>query len=270
MDRLERAVQFLTRTRSTWVDIHVDIRRLCSEAIAVCSEHRDQEGCLRKKFEAIWDPAIGANSEYGNGLAIIHDVKDHIFFGLGICPLTEIQTLIQIYCGRDLERGLNEPTDETMHYLLEAIHDEMYGPRGQRVYGPLETGTLDLFASGTTVQQRRAAYKHLVEIAFGIMWPLVKPLFLEMEELKTLSLSTRRNIPLVSKFLNGIKWSNEEQLLFLVRDNVGFEKNVRAFVFDDAYLVAQQIKAAIDDYKIRYPELYDFGRVFDTSEYLAY
>lgn len=270
MDTLRRANEFLTASRSKWIDIHVNIRCLSRDSILVSSIHLDSDGSIRENFQTIWEQNAGPNTEYGNGLSIVHDLKDHTFFGLGVCPLTEIQTLVQTHFGRDMAHGLDDISSNTLHYLLEAIHDELYGPRGPRVYGQLETGTLDLFAKEMTNTQRSKAYSHMIEIVLGIIWPTLKPLFIKFEELQLLSLSTTSNPKIVHTFLDKINWIDKEKLLFRLKDNIGFSTEIRAYIFEEAYYASKHIMSEIEAYKIKYEELYSFGRVFCTKEYLLY
>lgn len=266
----EQAVTFLRTPTARWVDMVVTITH-SDDGVEVEARHTRNSGVEAAHFRTRWDSLDKANTEYGHGLSVIHDAKDHVFYGLGFTPLTEIQTIVQTYYGRPHSGGRisdSAPGDE-LDVIREHIYYELYAPDGRPlVYSQDEQlGTLELYAPAVDDEQKEDAFVHLCTIAEEIMLPPLRAMYQANKPLCTLQASTREQPELVATFLSAINWCDRERLLMRLRDNLAVTIENRAYVNDDLARIARDISADITAYADAHGLVEQFGKIFDTTGY---
>ncbi|MGE3286150.1 MAG: hypothetical protein AB7J32_08610 [Pseudonocardia sp.] len=264
----ERAVRFLRRPRERWVDLLVTSHRR-AVGTEVRSTHRLDGRLLLQEFATCWARDDVPKTEFGHGMSVIHDAKDHYLYGLGITPLTEFQTIVQTYLGRELAGGsANRARDGDWAGRIQlAIYEEMFGPRGPRVYGAAQDGLLDQFAPDGSRAQRATAFEHMVHICLGIMLPRLRELYLSHDAARVLQASTLDQPELVEACLPGVVWADRDRLLMTLRDNADLRIETRAYVDDDLWHVTRSIGSAVREHVAQHPDLHRFGRIFSTDGY---
>jgi len=266
----EEALAYLLQPRDRWIDIEVSI---CGDenpgTVRVVSRHSSQEGNLLQEFSIGWPESSEPNTEYGYGLSIIHDIKDHYFYGLGITTLTEFQTIVQTYYGREIAGGTlgRAPNGDYSSRIEQAITDELFGPRGARVYGPLETGLLDIYAIDASSPDCIAAQYHMSTICLDIMLPRLKEVYAKHPVIRRLQASTLDQPLLVDTLLPGVKWLNKEKRLLTIRDNLGLRIQARAYVDEVLLATTRGIREAVREYVERHDLLSIYCAIFDTTHY---
>jgi hypothetical protein len=248
---VNRALAFLRRPRRAWVDLEVRVEA----GRAVRSHYTTPGGELLRVY-------FSQGSELASGLSIVHDIKDHILYGLSFTPLAEIQTVVQQHVGREL----NEAGDEG---LGRHIFMELFAPGGGlRVYEAAgEAGMLDVFLPGASGVERQMVFAHMLTLAEQVMRPALRRLYLKHEPARRLQIGVRDQPALVRELLAGVKWCDRRRLLLRLADNAGFATRVRAFIDPELAEVSAGIAREIDRYVARH-RLAAYGRLFDTEDYL--
>ncbi|MGO7042174.1 hypothetical protein ACCS60_27885 [Rhizobium acaciae] len=204
--------------------------------IRVESVHRYQNGKTRK-FGQTWDSDVGVNTEYGLGLSLIHDIKDHYFWGLDISQMAEFQAICQIQVGRAM---LNDPANYRTicdSAIWSEISGELYGPRWPRVYNPKSRPLLSVgedVSSGAIIEK-------LKYFCFGIVIPQIADLYEKRPEILALQASIRSMPSLASHFLEGINWDSFDRQTLKLQDNLGYQRRATAYVAEEASGVTQRI-----------------------------
>lgn len=249
------------------IEISVGIKNLDAE-IQVRSTHvRPVESSppyVVTEFVTNWKKPTGLNSEYGHGISLVHDVKDHYLFGLGITPLTEMQTIVQTYVGRALVEG--RPRDDAVNQIRTAIRDEMLGPRGPRVYGPLETGLLDLHCRSISLRHRELGVCHMDSLCLQIMLPRIVDVLSKNSDILLLQRSTRAQPELIDQLLPGLKWVCVRDRLLRLEDNIGYQRTVKAAPDPRLELMTERIRKDIDEYVAK-NHLGKYSPIFSTKGY---
>ena len=111
-----------------YVDIDVYILEE-NDQVRVNSEHRYFDGSSRH-FGATWSDAERVNTEYGHGLSVLHDIKDHYFWGLDISQMAEFQAICQIQLGRALLNGNRDWRERASEAIEAEIKTSFSGPGG--------------------------------------------------------------------------------------------------------------------------------------------
>jgi hypothetical protein len=269
MTRFTEALGYLIMPRASWVDVEVHVVRIDQNSISVTSKHTYKDGTPLQKFSISWPDDIAFNTEYGWGLSVVHDVKDHYFYGLGITTLTEFQTIVQTYYGREGSGGRQGRAEDGdfIRRIKQAIKDELFGPRGPRVYGPLETGLFDLHVPQLSLSDRQLAHDWMTYICLEIMLPRLREVYDSNPLIRSLQASTRDQLELIDTLLPAVKWTNRDALLFQIRDNIGLRIYARAYVHEKLMSVTLDIRNAIREYADAYPLMRSFGPIFDTANY---
>ena len=249
------------------IEITVKIKELELE-IQVSSTHvRPLESNPPKvvvEFVTNWKRPTGLNSEYGHGISLVHDVKDHYLFGLGITPLTEMQTIVQTYLGRALVEGRS--TEGAVNQVRAAIRDEMLGPRGPRVYGPLETGLLDLYCQSMSQRDRELGILHMDSLCLQIMLPRIADVLAKHSDILLLQRATRAQPELIDRLLPGLKWVCVRDRLLRLEDNIGYQRTVKAAPDPRLESMTNRIRSEIDGYVEKH-NLGRYGPIFSTVGY---
>lgn len=265
------SLAFLQRERPRWVDIEVEVGSpQANGAMSVRSTHTTWTG-RRRAFSITWPDPHRLDTEYGYGLSFLHDIKDHTLYGLNITDLTEFQTIVQTYYGREVAGGRSgrAPDHDFKNRILQALVDELHGPRGPRVYGPLETGLFDLEAPIASEAARQAAFGHMAHVCLAIMMPVLAEVYARNETVRRLQASTRDQPLLVDTFLPGIKWHSKEDRLMRLIDNAGARLSARAYIDDDLAAVSARLADRIREHVAENADLLaGFGSIFDTRDYL--
>lgn len=255
----------MTGTRE--IEISVQIIDLGLE-IQVRSTHARPEESNSSRmvvgFETNWKKPTGLNSEYGHGISLVHDVKDHYLFGLGITPLTEMQTIVQTYVGRALAEGTATP--DAVNLVRVAIRDEMLGPRGPRVYGPLETGLLDLHCRAMSGRDRELGVHHMDALCLKVMLPRIVDVLAKHGDLLHLQRSTRAQPELIDRLLPSLKWACIKDRLLRLEDNIGYRRTVRVRPDPRLESMTSGIRTQIDEY-VEEHNLDKYGPIFSTRGY---
>jgi hypothetical protein len=215
---VNRALAFLRRPRRAWVDLEVRVEA----GRAVRSHYTSHGGELLRVY-------FSQGSELASGLSIVHDIKDHILYGLSFTPLAEIQTVVQQHVGREL--------------------------------------MLDVFLPGASGVERQMVFAHMLTLAEQVMRPALRRLYLKHEPARRLQIGVRDQPALVRELLAGVKWCDRRRLLLRLADNAGFATRVRAFIDPELAEVSAGIAREIDRYVARH-RLAAYGRLFDTEDYL--
>jgi hypothetical protein len=239
-------------------------------AVTVASTHTASWGETLAAFSITWTHGQALTTEYNAGLSIFHDVKDHRLYGLGITPLTEIQTLVQTLYGRACaESGGAAPDPHTWRpALYAAIHDELFGPRGPRVYDPRARALLSQHVPEASQQERTDALRCMWLIATQLMLPPLARLYAEHDVARELQRPLRQQGTLVRRILSDVRWADHECLLLRLDDNVGLTQTVRAPVNADLREVSTTIADEVRTY-IQAEQLdHTFGAIFDWAGYL--
>lgn len=216
------------------------------------------------EFETSWKKPTDLNSEYGHGISLVHDVKDHYLFGLGITPLTEMQTIVQTFLGRALAEGKSR--HDAVNQVRAAVRDEMLGPRGPRVYGPLEIGLLDLHCQSMSPKDRELGVHHMDALCLQIMLPLIVDVLAEHSDLLLLQRSTRAQPELIDRLLPGLTWVSIKDRLLRLEDNIGYQRTVKAVPDLRLELMTVCIRSEIDKY-VEEHNLGRYGPIFSTHGY---
>ncbi len=243
-------LDFLLRPRSAWIDIQVSVLPV-SNGFRVDSVHRDARGNVMREFQIDWPGVHKIGSEYACGISLIHDVKDHIFYGLGITDLTEFQTIVQTYYGRWLAGGC-VPPDGHLHRITGAIADELFGPRGSRVYDPSARGLLAQHLPGLSDVEKVGVFTHLVAMCCGLMLPRIADVYARNGLALALQRSTLDQPELVDHYLSDVRWLDRDRRLLDLADNVGLVLNARAYVDEDLLMVTRSIATDLEAYLSNY------------------
>ncbi len=267
---MPKSLKLLTTPTSLWVDIEVNIALVAPEKARINSIHTLPDGRRYRHFQAEWIDLDLINTEYGHGISLIHDLKDHYFYGLGITDLTELQTIVQTYYGREVsggEAGVAENGDYKSR-IKAAIHDELVGPRGPRVYDPEARALLDIYAADASDGSRLECEQHMQHVCLAIMLPHLEKVYAEENLLRQLQASTRDQPQLIEHFEPQIVWLDEKSRLMRLRDNVNLKLNARAYVNEKLAAMSESIRNQIRDYAKANDLLNRYGKIFDTKGYL--
>lgn len=264
------ALAFLTRYRARWIAIDASILPADGGGAVVASRHRLHTGHQLQQFSIRWPDLNRVDTEYGLGLSVIHDVKDHYFYGLGITHLTEFQTIVQTYFGRTVAEGEHNLVDggDYRGAIEDAIRAELLGPRGPRVYGPEERGLLEVFCPGISAADRTEAEQHMRAICFDLIMPRVEAAYKQSAPLRWLQASTLDQPALVDAYLKRVVWRDRERRLMSVGDNMNLRVNVRAFIDEGLAAMTSAIAREIEEYGRIYG-LDRFGPVFSIKGYVV-
>jgi hypothetical protein len=192
-------------------------------------------------------------------------VKDHYLYGLDITPLTEFQTIVQTYYGRALLHSPN-PVRDSVEIMREAISDELFGPRGGRVYDPSQDGLLNTYIPKASSATRDHVWRHMCFICESIMLPILDDVYRTNSPLLQLQARTINQPALVDHFLPNITWADRERRLFSLTDNIGWSVRHRAYIDDGLHSITQRICLQIANH-VEKNGLQEFGAIFDTSNY---
>jgi hypothetical protein len=267
---VEDALSFLTKVRGRFVDITASITALAEGAVEVRSRHVAPDGAQYRNFSIVWSNPEQAASEYSCGLSIVHDVKDHYFYGLGITNLTEFQTIVQTYYGREVAGGCANLADSGgwKQRIERAVHDEFYGPRGSRVYDPSARGLLDIYCPYADDAERAVLYEHMLRICLDIMLPEIRMTYAAMPAVRSLQASTLDRPALVDYYLGRVNWCDRSRRHLRLTENTGLTIVARAYIDDDLSAMSQRIYQAIRAY-VRQNDLNSRApRLFSTAGYL--
>jgi hypothetical protein len=272
MSALPPKIEFLRRPRSRWVDMHVSVSGLQDGKLTVQAVHTDWRGQVVARFRTVWDEPEKLNTEYGHGLSIIHDAKDHIFYGIHFTPLTEIQTIVQSYYGRDLSGGRIQRAakGEYITAIREQIFHELFAPEGRPLVYDREgqRGLIDIFAPQTSQEEQEEAFFHLSTIAEQCMLPAFQEAYPRNTPLRELQASTRDQPELIAELLPGLRWADRPNLLLRLDENMGFETRLRAYIDDELAELSRGIRDRIRVYAQEHRLTERFGRIFETGDYL--
>lgn len=262
-----KALKFLSEPRPDFVEIEVAITG-SPDAVNVRNSHYDTRGRLVDDFGITWANPHNLNTEYGWGLSVIHDVKDHRFYGQGISHLTEFQTIVQTYYGRQAFFGNGTPLDNSWEFtILSAIEDELFGPRGPRVYGPKEIGLLDEFFPSMGEDERTLVRYHMVQVCFGIMLPPIAHAYRENSPLRNLQAPTTMQPELVDHYLPNLVWTDRDQRFLDIRHNIGHTIKARAYIDPELREMTRRISQDIQNYALD-NHLEQFDPIFSTQHYV--
>lgn len=260
-------VEFINRERPFAVSISAGIERR-ERGYHVFSRHRRSNGlkeCIDQCFGIDWTDPVAPLTEYHSGLSVVHDTKDHYLYGLGITPLTEFQTIVQTYLGREMART-NPSFESARIEVCDAIDDELYGPRS-RVYGPLSTGLLDLACPNLSSIERLYARSQMRFICLSIIWPILYELYSRNPVASELQLPLVEQPELVSSLVPNLKWECTSTYTLLLSKNSGYRVCRSAYIDEELRVGSIAIKDAIDDIISR-RGLGEFGSVFSTADYV--
>ncbi|MEU8700014.1 hypothetical protein AB0C61_20560 [Streptomyces sp. NPDC048680] len=287
----DQALALLTAPAREFVDISVQVRAAGPDTLAVTPQYVvpgteavdrrartpvgvrstqvDHRGTVLNDFGITWAHATALATEYNWGLSLFHDVKDHRLYGLGITPLTEIQALVQTLYGRACAAaGGRPPEPESWRpALFGAIHDELFGPRGPRVYDPRARGLLVEHCPGADEAERQQALAHMWLIATKLMLPPLVRLYAEHDTALALQRPLRQMNALVRQVLSGVVWADEEHLLLRLADNIGLARTVRARVDPDLALVTGAVLDQVREYVDARRLADSYGPIFDCTGY---
>ena len=107
----------------------------------------------------------------------------------------------------------------------------------------------------------------MIDVCFHIMLPPIQYLYRSNPAVRKLQAPTRAQAELVHAYLSGVVWSDPENLLLDIRDNVGLHVESRAYINDELHAMSEAIALQIADYTRKYRLKERFGRIFDTSGY---
>lgn len=272
-ERTDAPLRRLRAARGRWVDLHVTVSKLPDGRIRVQSTHTDQRGQVVQRFQVTWSDPARESTEYGHGLSIVHDVKDHIFHGLGFTPLTEIQTIVQTYSGRELAGGESGRVEggDYVNAIREHVFHELFGAAGRPlVYDMSEmsqTGLLELHAPSATAAEAERAFFAMCAICEGIMLPQLLEVYRSSETLRRLQASPRDQPALVEELLGEIAWSDPRRMLVRLDALLDYERRVRAYVDDELAAVSREIRDRVARH-VEQEGLQRFGPIFDVRGYL--
>lgn len=252
----------------TWIEIAASITAAHSGYARVSSSHFAQNGVLRQTFESV-RPEDMQSTEYGLGLSVIHDAKDHYLHGLDITPLTEFQTIVQTYYGREISGGrLNTAENgDFVRSISNALSDEFYGPRQPRVYDTSARGLVFEYGSGLSVAEKAKLLLHMHRICFEIILPEVSKLYASEPSLLSLQKSTLEQTELVNLLMPGVVWLNEEMRILKAIDNLDCRLNVRVHPHLAAQAASRNIAKIISEYTESEGITNALGPVFSVKDY---
>ncbi len=265
---------YLRRPRERWVDIEVQVEADAAGRVRTSSRHTSHQGEVLQSFSTVWDDPAALKTEYAWGLSLVHDTKDHIFYGLGLTPLTEIQTIVQTYYGRDVARGTTNvsPEGDSQGRIREHVFHELFGLKGRPlIYDPsaeAQQGTLARYAPDADGPAREEAYEHLVTLCEEVMLPPLQSLYSSSEPVRLLQASARDQPALVEELLAGLNWADRPNLLLRLSDNIGFHTRIRAYVDEALSELTAGISRGLAAYAETHGLVRKFGQVFDTTGYL--
>jgi hypothetical protein len=233
----------------------VDLEVRVEDGRAVRSHYRSPGGELIRVY-------FSQGSEFGSGLSIVHDIKDHILYGLSFTPLAEIQTVVQQHVGHEMNEA-------SVDGLGRHVFMELFAPGGgMRVYDSGgDAGMLDVFLPGASGIERQLVFAHMLNLAEHVMRPALRRLYLKHESARRLQIGVRDQPALVRELLAGVKWCDRRRLLLRLADNAGFVTRVRAFIDAELAAVSAGIAREIDRYVAQH-RLAAYGRLFETQDYL--
>jgi hypothetical protein len=259
-------LQYIIRPRALWREVYVTVSREADGApFRVCSLHRTPDGTVSNAFSIEW--AIDSpRTEYEHGMSVIHDIKDHYFYGLGITPLSEFQTIVQTYFGRVLIAGSRQGRERGLDTIREAISDELFGPRGARVYDPSQRGLLETYLPNASTPVRDATWIHMRYICEEIMLPALEEIYKRDFVLLSLQAPIISQPELVEYFLPNLRWDNEGLRTLRLAANIGWTVTNRAYTHEGLLAVTQTIQREISGY-VRAKGLEECGAIFDVTGY---
>jgi len=243
------SLNFLLAPRARWVDLAIDVSEIAERTnyAAVTSRHTLFSGRLYRQFEICWTNNHVPSSEYGNGLSVVHDIKDHYLYGLGITNLTEFQTIVQTYFGRDVVSGSFKGLGYAAK-IRQAIRDELFGPRGSRVYDPNAKGLVEQYYPHLDQETRAQSVEHLEHICLKIMLPEIAAIYETKAEVLRLQASTLDQPEVVDHYLGGVTWCDSSRRLMMLKDNLGLSVRTRAYVDEDLAAMSRRIRDKIEYY----------------------
>lgn len=292
-DDADRALDLLNAPAREFVDISVSVRAadrsaggvtpqyVVAEAdgidgppatrapVEVSSTHTDARGAHLGTFGIVWAHGTALATEYNWGLSVFHDVKDHRLYGLGITPLTEVQTLVQTLYGRACAASGGRPPDPATWRpaLFRAINNELFGPRGPRVYDPRARGLLAEHCPNAGADERQRALASMWLIATKLMLPPLAALYAAHDAARALQVPLRRQSTVVRQVLAGVTWADEERMLLRLTDNIGLNRTVRARVDPELAAVTRSIRDEVHHYVDTQGLHRSYGPVFDCTDY---
>lgn len=258
----------ITGCSENWIDIFASILPEKSGYAEISSRHYGMNGVLRRSFRTVRSTEF-RSTEYGLGLSVVHDVKDHYLHGLDITPLTEFQTIVQTYYGREISGGkINTAHNgDFMRSISNALSDEFYGPRQPRVYDENARGLFDEHGVELSSEEKYKLLMHMHKICFDIMLPEIKKLYKHEPGLLALQKSTLEQPELVDFLMPGTFWLDEEARILRSADNFGNQFNIRVHPHLGAKKASQSIAQNISKY-VEFNRITDaLGPVFSTKDY---
>ncbi|MEM6991350.1 MAG: hypothetical protein AAF721_12650 [Myxococcota bacterium] len=262
-----QAVAYLREPQEHWIAVESSV----GEDRWVRSNYRDAAGASVASFETRWEDPARARSEYGWGISLVHDVKDHIFYGLNFTPLTEIQTIVQTYCGRVLSGGGTGKVEggDYVTAILRHVYAELFAPQGRPLVYSADgqTGLVDAEVPGADDATRRRIMVQMFDLVKRVMLPPIEALYRRNAHARALQASIRDQAALVRALLGGIVWSDREALTLRLADNYGFQRSLRAYVRPELAQITCEIREAIATTVEQYG-LLEFGAIFRYEDYL--
>jgi hypothetical protein len=228
------SLTLLTTPSSRWVDIEVVVSPPRGDNVEVRSTHVYQDRPARV-LGCTWSDLDGLNTEYGHGLSVVHDTKDHYVWGLDISQMAEFQVICQIQLGRALLSGRSNWRALARESILKELRAELFGPRQPRVYDPQVVALLG--TSPAAAELERAVHAFCFEIAA----PRLEAAFKAAPALLQLQRSVRDTPEVARHFLKQIHWTDEAAQLMRLRDNLDIRLVHRAYVNDTAAEISRSI-----------------------------
>lgn len=245
----------LTAPSSRWVDVEVVVSSIPSgDLIEVRSSHVYQDRPSRV-LGCTWSNPDAINTEYGHGLSVVHDIKDHYLWGLDISQMAEFQVICQIQLGRAMLSGRSDWRAAARDSIQREVSAELFGPRQPRVYDPMSLPLLG-------VASHRADLERAVHIfCFDFAAPRLEAAFRAIPALLQLQKSVREEQEITEHFLQGVTWTDMGAQLMRLRDNLGVRFAHRAYVND----TAAQVTCSIHQDWANYCRLNGIGSVEFTN-----
>ncbi len=261
------AVAFLRAPQEHFIDVECSV----SGDRWVRSVYRDASGARVANFETQWQDPSRSRSEYGWGLSLVHDVKDHIQYGLNFTPLTEIQTIVQTYCGRVLSGGGTGSVADGDYVtaILRHVYAELFAPQGRPLVYSADgqTGLVDSEVPDADDATRQRIMVHMFDLVKRVMLPPVEALYRDNASARALQASIRDQDALVEELLDGIAWSDRKALTLRLEDNYGFHRSLRAYIRPELAAMTREIRSAVAETVEQYG-LLEFGAIFRYEDYM--
>lgn len=215
-------LKVLTTRTEHYVDLSVSIKSTSSNGATVESNHTYQDGTSRP-FKIEWPNTDLENTEYGLGISLIHDLKDHYFWGLDISQMAEFQVICQIQVGRAMLTDAEKWLQRAQERINDEIDRELYGPRWPRVYDP---SVPPLLKDNDAAEEISDLVRRF---CFDIVVPRLAQAYRTAPELLMLQRSVLEMPELAQHFLADLRWKDRERQTAVLAENLGFSTGVRAY-----------------------------------------